>query len=181
MFLCPWDSLGKNTGVGRHALLQGIFLIQGLNPYVLGLLRWQAGSLPLVSPGKPKCKIVLFFQNTVYPGYMWRQETESIQFGLKVWFVIMTLIPRRNNAQLGLMKVVNLSRSKRPHGQNLVASFCSLPSLSLWHQLTHPFCWVQISWEQEKALFVSPWVRCVHLGPISRGWCAKGIWANVTT
>ena len=23
--LCPWDSLGKNTGVGCHALLQGIF------------------------------------------------------------------------------------------------------------------------------------------------------------
>ena len=22
-FLCPWDSLGKNTGVGCHALLQG--------------------------------------------------------------------------------------------------------------------------------------------------------------
>ena len=25
--LCPWDSPGKNTGVGFHALLQGIFLI----------------------------------------------------------------------------------------------------------------------------------------------------------
>ena len=23
--LCPWDSLGKNTGVGCHSLLQGIF------------------------------------------------------------------------------------------------------------------------------------------------------------
>ena len=29
--LCPWDSPGKNTGVGCHALLQGIFLTQGLN------------------------------------------------------------------------------------------------------------------------------------------------------
>ena len=29
--LCPWDSSGKNTGVGCHALLQGIFLTQGLN------------------------------------------------------------------------------------------------------------------------------------------------------
>ena len=29
--LYPWDSPGKNTGVGSHALLQGIFLIQGLN------------------------------------------------------------------------------------------------------------------------------------------------------
>ena len=27
--LCPWDSPGKNTGVGCHALLQGIFLTQG--------------------------------------------------------------------------------------------------------------------------------------------------------
>ena len=30
--LCPWNSPGKNTGVGCHALLQGIFLTQGLNP-----------------------------------------------------------------------------------------------------------------------------------------------------
>ena len=28
---CPWDSPGKNTGVGCHFLLQGIFLTQGLN------------------------------------------------------------------------------------------------------------------------------------------------------
>ena len=29
--LCPWDSPGKNTGVGCHALLQGLFLTQGSN------------------------------------------------------------------------------------------------------------------------------------------------------
>ena len=29
--LCPWDSPGKNTGVGSHSLLQGVFLIQGSN------------------------------------------------------------------------------------------------------------------------------------------------------
>ena len=29
--LCPWDSLGKNTGVGCHFLLQEIFPTQGLN------------------------------------------------------------------------------------------------------------------------------------------------------
>ena len=28
--LCPWDSPGKNTGVGRHFLLQGTFLTRGL-------------------------------------------------------------------------------------------------------------------------------------------------------
>ena len=30
--LCPWDSPGKNTGVGCHALPQGIFLTQGSKP-----------------------------------------------------------------------------------------------------------------------------------------------------
>ena len=31
----PWDSLGKNTGVGCHFLLQGIFLTQESNPCLL--------------------------------------------------------------------------------------------------------------------------------------------------
>ena len=44
--LCPRDFPGKNTGVGCHFLLQGIFLIQGSNPYLLCLLHWQADSLP---------------------------------------------------------------------------------------------------------------------------------------
>ena len=34
---------GKNTGVGCHFLLQGIFLNQGSNLGLLHLLRWQAG------------------------------------------------------------------------------------------------------------------------------------------
>ena len=29
--LCPWDSPGKNNGVGCHAVLQGIFKIQESN------------------------------------------------------------------------------------------------------------------------------------------------------
>ena len=51
--LCPWDSPGKNTGVGCHAVLQGIFLTQGLNPCLLQLLHWQPSSLTLAPPGKP--------------------------------------------------------------------------------------------------------------------------------
>ena len=45
---------GKNPGMGCHALLQGIFLTQGLNPHLLRLLQWQAGSLPRAQPGKPR-------------------------------------------------------------------------------------------------------------------------------
>ena len=40
----------KNTGVGCHSLLQGIFLTQGLNSY---LLHWQADPLPLSHLGSP--------------------------------------------------------------------------------------------------------------------------------
>ena len=39
--------------MGCHALLQGIFPTQGLNPSVLSFLRWQVGSLLLAPPGKP--------------------------------------------------------------------------------------------------------------------------------
>ena len=51
---CPWDSPDKNTGVGCHFLLQGIFPTQELNPSLLHLLHWQVGSLP-APPGKPLC------------------------------------------------------------------------------------------------------------------------------
>ena len=51
--LCPWDSPGKNTGVGCHALLQGIFLTQEWDPHLLCLLHWEASSLLQVPPGKP--------------------------------------------------------------------------------------------------------------------------------
>ena len=44
---------GKNTGTGCQFLLQRIFPTRGSNPGLLHLLHWQAGSLPLVPPGKP--------------------------------------------------------------------------------------------------------------------------------
>ena len=60
LFVTPMDCIAheapltmgffrKKTGVDCHALLQGIFLTQGLN---LSLQHWQAGSLLLAPPGK---------------------------------------------------------------------------------------------------------------------------------
>ena len=43
--LCPWDSPGKNTGVGLH------FLLQESGPCLLCLPRWQGDSLPLCHLG----------------------------------------------------------------------------------------------------------------------------------
>ena len=48
----PWDSLGQNTGVGCHALLQGIFAIRGSNP---GLLHCRWILYQLNHKGSPIC------------------------------------------------------------------------------------------------------------------------------
>ena len=52
--LCPWDSPGKNAGVGCHFLLQRIFLTQGSNQQLLCPLHWQVDSLPLSHLSSPK-------------------------------------------------------------------------------------------------------------------------------
>ena len=52
--ICPLGTFsGKNTGMGCHPLLQGIFPTQGPNLLLLCLLHWKVGSLPLGLPGKP--------------------------------------------------------------------------------------------------------------------------------
>ena len=62
--LCPWNFLGKNTGV--DFLLQEIFPTQGSNPHLLHLLHWQVDSLILAPPGKNFsiiCNILTFFHS----------------------------------------------------------------------------------------------------------------------
>jgi len=49
--LCPWDSPGKNTGVGSLSLLQGIFLTQESNR---GLLHCRQILYQLSYQGSPK-------------------------------------------------------------------------------------------------------------------------------
>ena len=49
--LCPWDSPDKNTGVGCHSLLQGIFPTQESN---LGLLHCRQILYQLSYQGSPK-------------------------------------------------------------------------------------------------------------------------------
>ena len=48
--LCPWNSLGKNTGVDSHSFLQGIFLTQLSN---LGLLHCRQILYHLSHEGSP--------------------------------------------------------------------------------------------------------------------------------
>ena len=61
------DSSDKNTAVGYHALLQGIFPTQGSNPPLLCLLHWQVSSLPLSHQG-----VKVYFSPVFYQGdYLW--------------------------------------------------------------------------------------------------------------
>ena len=62
LFTTPWTVAhqvplsmkfpGKNTGMGFHFLLQGIFLTQGSNLHLLCFLNCQSRSLPAKPPGK---------------------------------------------------------------------------------------------------------------------------------
>ena len=66
--LCPWDSPGKNTGVGCHFLLQGIFPTQGSN---LGLLHCRQTLYPLSHQGSPPKVTVLVDELTHSYSHTW--------------------------------------------------------------------------------------------------------------
>ena len=70
------DSPGKNTGVGCHTLLQGIFLTQGSNPCLLRLLLLQMDSLLTEPPGKPKCYV---YFTTINKRAYWKMKKKSYQ------------------------------------------------------------------------------------------------------
>ena len=55
--LCPWDFLGKNTGVGCDFLLQGIFPTQGSNHLLLCLLHCRQFLYPLSHQESPLTSI----------------------------------------------------------------------------------------------------------------------------
>ena len=63
--LCPWNFPGRNTGVGCHSLLQGIFPTQGLNPRLGCLLHQQVDSLPLSHFSLIQNKCLLLQSSTV--------------------------------------------------------------------------------------------------------------------
>ena len=59
---CLWNSPGKNTGVGCHFLLQGIFLTQGSNLNLLRLLHCRQ----ILYPGATRETPVGFYFNLYF-------------------------------------------------------------------------------------------------------------------
>ena len=74
-FLCPWDFPGKDTGVGCHFLLQGIFPTQGSNPGLLHcrqILYWVSykGSLLLLLDAYHFCPLSSPSLHEMFPWYL---------------------------------------------------------------------------------------------------------------
>ena len=69
--LCPWDFLSKNTRVGYHFLLQGIFLTQGLkrSPALQAGSLIAGGSLSAEPPWKSYC-VLLSFSCSLVSSYL---------------------------------------------------------------------------------------------------------------
>ena len=92
--LCPLHSPGQNTGVGCHALLQGIFLTQGLSLCLLCLLHWQAD-------------FFFFFLTT---SDTWEPETSSLSESLSL---LCNLVPISYLAQVPISEHFQWLRSQR--------------------------------------------------------------------
>ena len=118
-FLCPWIFPGKNTGMGCHCLLQGIFLTQGSNP---GLLH---------------CRQILYQLN--HKGSQCENRINSkcvcvcmcVCVSVCVCIILSTSIERERKIQFSSV-AQSYSNSLRPHGLQQPRPPCPLPTLSLY-------------------------------------------------
>ena len=72
MLLCPWDSPGKNTGVGCHFFLQEIFSTPGLN---LGLPHCKQTLYRLSHQGSSEANTILWSNfPSIKNKYVWKKK-----------------------------------------------------------------------------------------------------------
>ena len=101
---CPWDSPSNNTGVGCHALLQGIFPTQGLGPHLQappalagGFFTTSAASEAVIVSYVPRIISEEQISNTVYCTMTTRKtqmQIKRVQFShiLGLHFLIVRLL-----------------------------------------------------------------------------------------
>ena len=81
---CPWNSSGKNTGVGSWSLLQGIFPIQGIEPRSPA---WETNSSPLSHLVSLKInEVVKSNENTINPDGI-NSVHNSVRGWVKTYYV----------------------------------------------------------------------------------------------
>ena len=88
--LCPWNSPGKNTGVGCHSLLQGIFPTQGSNtelPHFRWILYiWATGEGSLIYATAWNVKDIILSETS------YSQNTSAIWFPLVVGLGVVKIV-----------------------------------------------------------------------------------------
>ena len=119
--LCPWDSPGKNIGVGCHFLLQGIFPIQGMNP------------------GLPCCRQIFYcMRHQGSPGIRLKFNLH-IQVG---WFAFLKqLLSQQGLGSLGLNWFVSVALHLEaicPKQANILSALCFFHGLKSWTDLRLP-------------------------------------------
>ena len=123
---CPWDSPGKNTGVGCHFLLQGIFPTQGSNP------------------GLPHCRqmVTLSQSWTIKKTESWRIEN----FVLWCWRRLLRVPWSAKRSNQSILKKLTLNIDWK----NWCWSQISNIFLAMWcKEMTH---WKRLwCWERSKA------------------------------
>ena len=82
--LCPWHP-GKNTGVGCHALLQGLFPTQGSNLCLFCLLHWQIDSYHWCHLGSSISVNSQFFSTSLLPAPQQCQNVPFLQYPPFYW------------------------------------------------------------------------------------------------
>ena len=82
--LCPWNSPGKNTRVGSHALLQEIFPTKGSN---LCLLHCRRIPYHLIHQGKPKILYILLqiMGAWLFPNLKFKSDNNKITKLPEMW------------------------------------------------------------------------------------------------
>ena len=80
----PWNSPGKNTGVGSHSLLEGIFPTQGLNP---GSPTLWADSLPDEPQGKPRSRFGVWFYVLMEVIFLFLSALWVIDIKNDIWYM----------------------------------------------------------------------------------------------
>ena len=97
----PWNFPGKNTGVGSHFLLQGIFLTQGSNVGHLQLLKY---SLPLSHQGSLAGTVTSYISNKLdykSDGKMQLSRVTRTKYTLSVLILTRTFLRTQGNWKIG--------------------------------------------------------------------------------
>ena len=104
----PWNSLGQNTWVGSHSLLQGIFPIQGLNQ---GLLYCWWILYQLSHKGSPR-----ILEWVAYPfssGSSWPRNLTGVSYNAGRFFTNWAIREAQSKLELSKQKQNNCAISKK--------------------------------------------------------------------